>query len=69
MRFDPNENELGRILHQELDWIKLTKMDRVQAGRLFTIIQKANKPASDFAALTYYYTTSLSNPTQNTATA
>ena len=68
MRFDPNENQLGRTLNQALDWIKLTKMDQVQAGSLFTIILKANKPASEFTALTSYYTTSLSDPTQYPAT-
>jgi hypothetical protein len=69
MRFDPNENQIGRTLHQELDWIKLTRMDRVKAGKPFTIELKANKPASEITALTYYYTTSLSDPTQNPATA
>jgi hypothetical protein len=65
LRFDPNENQLGRTLHQELDWIKLTKMDQVRQGEPFTIVLKANKAAPSLTQLDYYYTTSLSTPTQH----
>ncbi len=64
MRIDPNENQLGRTLHQELDWIKLTKMDQVKSGTPFTFQLKANKPAGSLPVLNFYYTTNPSNPTQ-----
>jgi hypothetical protein len=67
MRFDPNENQLGRTLHQELDWIKLTKMDQVKSGNTFPFLLTANKPAGELSALNFYYTTTLSNPTQHPA--
>jgi hypothetical protein len=67
MRFDPNENQLGRTLHQELDWIKLTKMDQVKSGNTFPFLLKSNKTAGELTELNFYYTTSLSNPTQHAA--
>ena len=66
-RFDPNENQLGRTLLQKLDWIKLTKMDQVQAGSVFMIKILVNKPRADFTTLSYYYTTNPSTPTQHAA--
>ena len=67
MRLDPNENQLGRTLHQELDWIKLTKMDQAKTNSTFTFLLKANKPAASLSTLDFYYTTTLSNPTQHPA--
>jgi hypothetical protein len=67
MRLDPNENQLGRTLHQELDWIKLTKMDQAKTNSTFTFLLKANKSAASLSALEFYYTTTLSNPIQHAA--
>jgi len=64
MRFDPNENQMGRTLHQELDWIKLTKMDTVQSGLPFNIMVVLNKPLFRYQ-MSLYYTDNLANPVQH----
>ena len=56
LRFDPNENILGSNLHQELDWIRLTKVDGVISGNPFSIQVSLNKPASQ-VDLSFFYTT------------
>jgi hypothetical protein len=69
VRFDPNENQTGGTIHQDIDWIKLTKMDRVQAGIPYAITITANKTSTSFNQLTYYYTSSLLIPQQHIANA
>ena len=64
VRFDPNENALGQTLHQELDWIKLTKMNRAIRGTSYPLELSLNKPWSGLVAFTFYYTSNLSNPQQ-----
>jgi hypothetical protein len=65
IRFDPNENEMGANLHQEIDWIKLTKMDNVTHGGIYAIMLSMNSLWSTITHYTFYYTTDLQNPTQH----
>ena len=64
VRFDPNENQIGSTLHQELDWIKLTKMDSVQSGTDFRILISFGELLQG-SQLSFYYTSDLANPTQH----
>jgi hypothetical protein len=65
-RFDPNENISGANYLQQIDWVSLTKVDEVKRGIRFPIgIQTVKSSGS--MNLTYYYTSSLSNPKQNVA--
>ncbi len=63
-RFDPNENITPAALHQQLDWIKLTKMDQATKSQPFTLRIYANKSLAGID-LSFYYTTDRSNPTAN----
>lgn len=70
LRFDPNENWTGNLVpemvfHQEFDWIRLTKEDRVARGTPFPIQISLNKPVDDFETITFFYTNNLQNPTKN----
>jgi hypothetical protein len=65
MRFDPNENIMGVTMHQELDWIRLTKMDEVVRGTPFTIKVGLNVPWSELRSYHLYYTDALQNPYQH----
>jgi hypothetical protein len=65
MRFDPNENIMGQTMHQELDWIRLTKMDEVVYGTPFPVMIKLQKPWSELRSYQLYYTSDLKNPTQH----
>lgn len=67
LRFDPNENILGIPLHQQLDWIRLTKVVSVTKGTSFPIRIGINKPPMEVSSITYYYTDDVSDPTQNRA--
>ena len=72
LRFDPNENWTGNqvpqmTFHQELDWIRLTKVDQVARGATFPIEITANKPLESIRSISYYFTTDRKNPTQNPA--
>jgi hypothetical protein len=67
LRFDPNENILGIPLHQQLDWIRLTKIPSVTRGTSFPIRIGLNKPPSEVSSITYYYTDDVNDPTQNRA--
>jgi hypothetical protein len=60
LRFDPNENQLDAPLTQRLDWIRLTKPDRVNQGAPYPIKVLLNKPVNE-VSLTFYYTDTLSN--------
>ena len=68
MRFDPNENISDNTLHQELDWILLTQVDRVSQGRDFIIKILLNKPSREIIQTTYYYTDNLQDPKQHLIT-
>ncbi len=63
-RFDPNENIASIAMHQEFDWIRLTKLDSITQGGLFPIKVNLNKPANGLRSLTYYYTSDVNRPTQ-----
>lgn len=68
LRFDPNENILGHTLHQQLDWIRLTKVDEVKLGAPYHIQMTLNLPPSSVLVQQFYYTTDPVNaPTQNVA--
>jgi hypothetical protein len=65
-RIDPNENITGGVMHQEFDWIRLTKVEQASQGKTVKIHILLNKPTSD-VSMQFYYTTDLSQPTQNPA--
>lgn len=67
LRFDPNENILGSPLHQQIDWIRLTKEARVTQGGLFPVQISLDRPPDELKNVTFYYTTNPQNPTQNVA--
>jgi hypothetical protein len=69
LRFDPNENWTGKILpamifHQEIDWIRLTKVDGVWQGSIFPIEVTLNKAPSTVQYIDFYYTSNRSQPQQ-----
>ena len=66
-RFDPNENILGVPLHQKLDWVRLTKVERVPKGSAFTVQIGLNKAPSEINSTQFYYTNDINNPTQHSA--
>ena len=61
LHIKPNENITHSVLHQELDWVKLTKEDQVKKGSTFNVQLSVNKPMlpSQFAL---FYTTDRSTP-------
>jgi hypothetical protein len=65
-RLDPNENITGGNMHQEFDWIRLTKVEQVSQGNPVKIRVLLNKQPSE-VTLHFYYTTDLSQQTQNLA--
>jgi hypothetical protein len=65
-RIDPNENITGGVMHQEFDWLRITKVEQVSQGKPAKIRVLLNKQPSE-VTLTFYYTTDLSQPTQNIA--
>jgi hypothetical protein len=68
MRFDPNENITGSTMNQDIDWIRLTQMDREVKGTPFPIEYLLNKDSAELSSITFYYTTDpQNNPTQNLA--
>jgi hypothetical protein len=66
-RFDPNENLLETDLYQQLDWIRLTQVDRVIKGNPFPVQISLNKSPDEVTSTTFYYTDNLQNPTQHRA--
>ncbi len=71
LRFDPNENWTGELsivppltFHQEIDWIRLTKVDGVTRGSIYPIEVTLNKDPSTLVYIDFYYTTSRSQPQQ-----
>jgi len=67
LRFDPNENIMGVPLHQQLDWIQLTQVDRVTKGNPFPVQIGLNKSPDGLTSIAFYYTDNLQNPTQHRA--
>jgi len=67
-RLDPNENITGSVMHQEFDWIRLTKVEQVTQGKPVKIRVLLNKPSSE-VTIGFYYTTDLSQPKQHPANA
>ncbi|RPI29164.1 MAG: hypothetical protein EHM70_15970 [Chloroflexota bacterium] len=65
LRFDPNENIMGQTMHQDIDWIRLTKMDEATRGKVFPIVVTLNIPWSELVSNTLYYTTNVSDPDQS----
>jgi hypothetical protein len=71
-RFDPNENWTGNLVpamvfKQELDWVRLTKEDRVEKGKPFPIQLAANDSIVKLNSIEYFYTSNPQNPYQNRA--
>jgi hypothetical protein len=67
-RFDPNENYTGNLVpemvfHQEFDWIRLTKVDRVAQGERFPVQIKLNKAENLLQSIDFFYTTDRKDPT------
>jgi len=67
LRFDPNESIFNYPLFQQLDWIKLTKVDRVVKGNKLPLSFYLNKNLNQ-VNIEFYYTTDTNNPFQHTAT-
>jgi hypothetical protein len=65
-RFDPNESIFNYPLFQQLDWLMLTKVDRVIKGNKFPLIFNLNKNL-DQIDMDFYYTTDRNFPFQNNA--
>jgi hypothetical protein len=67
LRLDPNENTTALPLHQQLDWIRLSRMDRTTQGSLFPIKLKLSESMHTLS-FDFYYTTDRSDPRQHPAT-
>ncbi len=79
LRFDPDENVTCNPLQGtnpavicgdftlQLDYIRLTKVDTVQAGQVFPIQIGLNRPPGEVTSRAFYYTTNKQQPTQNPA--
>lgn len=72
LRFDPNENWTGNqvpatTFHEEFDWIRLTKEDRVAQGSPYSVQINSNLPMDKIKEINYFYTTDRQNPTQQQA--
>jgi hypothetical protein len=63
LRFDPNENDTNNSLFQHIDWISLNKIDEVKIGKIFPI--QVSSLSDNILDLEFFYTTDISNPTQN----
>jgi len=66
LRFDINENTTSSSFYQKLDWIRLSKVDRVTQGDLFPI-QFVGSETLSSGSIQVYYTSDVSNPTQHVA--
>jgi hypothetical protein len=67
MRLDPNENTLSSPMSQMIDYVLLTKMSSTKVGSIFPIQVAFNKSANQITSASYYYTTTLTQPTQQSA--
>ena len=63
-RFDPNENITDFTFHQELDWMRLTRIDRVTQGQPFPVQVSFNKPPGGIATSFYYTSDPVNDPFQ-----
>ncbi len=66
-RVDPNENVLNWTLHQEIDWIRLTKVETISQGHPAEIRLLLKTPVAELTSLDVYYTTDRSLPSQHPA--
>lgn len=67
LRFDPNENILGVPLHQQIDWMRLTKEASVSQGSLFPVQIALDRSPDELKEVNFFYTTNPNLPTQNLA--
>lgn len=67
IRIDPNENITQNWFHQEIDWIRLTRIDTAVQGSVFPITILLNKPLTELKTIDFFYTDNPSNPTQHLA--
>jgi hypothetical protein len=66
LRIDPNENTTSSAFHQKIDWIRLSRMDRVAQGSPFAIQLESSEPITSLN-LAFYYTTDPAQPKQHSA--
>jgi hypothetical protein len=64
LRLDPNENTTSAAFHQFLDFVSLSRMDRIQQGSYFPI-QINSSEAIPGLVLSFFYTSDRSSPTQH----
>ncbi|MBX0328976.1 hypothetical protein K2Z83_14960 [Oscillochloris sp. ZM17-4] len=71
LRFDPLETMQAAVGTGadifSIDWVTLTANDEVKRGQIFRIEAGVNVTPSSLQSITYYYTTSRSQPTQSPA--
>jgi hypothetical protein len=72
LRFDPNENWTGNLVpamdfRQQIDWIRLTRMDEVKQGRNFPIQLSFDRDPAELRQIEVFYTTNPDDPTRNRA--
>ncbi|MBN1373040.1 MAG: hypothetical protein JW987_13970 [Anaerolineaceae bacterium] len=67
LRFDPNENELGRTLNQNIDFIYLAEEEKVPRGSDYLFELTLNKTLGQLQSYSFYYTTDRNVPIQNSA--
>ena len=70
LRFDPNENWTGNqtpqmTFEQVFEELRLTKVDRILRGQPYDVALSVS--SDSLASYAFYYTTDVSNPTQNIA--
>lgn len=66
-RIDPNENVLSWTFHQEIDWIRLTRVEPVRQGQPAEVRLLITDPVAELTTLDLYYTTDRSQPAQHPA--
>jgi len=66
-RFDPNENQLGRTLNQQIDWIRLSKQTSIRIGSKFSFSLNLNKSLDSLESWRFFYSTTPSHPWQSSA--
>ncbi len=66
-RVDPNENVLNFTFHQEIDWIRLTRVEPVSQGQPAELRLVLNTPVAELTTLNLYYTTDRAQPVQHPA--
>jgi len=62
-RFDLNENDTNGYIYQNLDWISLNKMERVQRGRAFPIY--VDFQTEEDLNVSLFYTSTRDDPDQH----